>query len=37
MGHVNSFSARGGGKDLNKIFQKVKCPEVSRGDVESSI
>ena len=38
MGHLNSFSASGGG-DLNKNFAKnTKCPGVARGgDVEASI
>ena len=30
MGHLNSFSASGVG-NLNKIFQKFKCPGVARG------
>ena len=30
MGHLNSFSASGGG-NFPKIFQKFKCPGVARG------
>ena len=30
MGHLNSFLASGGG-NLNKIFQKFKCPGVAQG------
>ena len=30
MGHLNSFSASEGG-NLNKIFQKFKCPGVPWG------
>ena len=35
MGHLNSFSASGGG-NFPKIFQKFKCP-AGGGDVEASI
>ena len=30
MGHLNSFSASGGG-NFPTIFQKYKCPGVTRG------
>ena len=37
MGHLNSFSASGGG-DLNKYFPKIKMPGgLPDGDVEASI
>ena len=37
MGHLNSFSASGGG-NFPKIFQKFKCSGgLPGGDVEASI
>ena len=37
MGHLNSFSASGGGH-LNKNFRKIQMPRGSPGgDVEASI
>ena len=37
MGHLNSFSASGGG-NLNKFFPKIQMPGgLPGGDVEASI